>query len=322
MSLALLEPTVTRMPRHFDREADAIEGFRKENAELFQKSDLRLMLHVGVALALLGAGTYAIIATPYLWLKILLGPLNGFVWFALGNVTVHHHHTHHNAAKSAICGHFLNLLHFVVVPDMGRHLKRYRRAHMNHHAHPLQDTDVDHRYSMEHYRRMSKNIWTKLLYYLELTFVGGHVPGRKDEGYLNRVAPADWSLEDYYKVKEREVRKAKRNSLIVWSIFLVCALFVPPLAWAFVYPLILVRNWSGFLGQFQHFDDELLDPSRTKNNRTKTYHVPSWLNYLAAGEISGHFIHHVYPELPYYNVERARKRLMRKPELARLVVNF
>ena len=87
-------------------------------------------------------------------------------------------------------------------------------------------------------------------------------------------------------------------------------------------PMILVKNWTGFLGQFQHYDHHLLDPARTKNNRTKTYRIPGFLNWLAGGEISGHFLHHIYPDMPYYNVERARRRLMRQPELVKLVVNY
>jgi fatty acid desaturase len=215
----------------------------------------------------------------------------------------------------------LDALHFVVVPDFGRHLKRYRRAHMNHHLHPLADSDVDHRYAMKHYRKMSRSVWSKLAYFLELTFIGGHVPGPKDEAYLNHVPIAQWNLADYEKVKEREVRKAARNSAIAWALFALALYFVPLLAWGWLFPLILVKNWYGFLGQFQHYDDKLLAPERSRHNRTLTFRVPGWVNWLAGGEISGHFVHHIYPEMPYYHVERARRRILQQPELVKLVVN-
>jgi fatty acid desaturase len=303
-----------------DAETLALDEFRRANPELFRKSDLRLALHLGVVLLLLAAGTWAILVAPF-WAKLLLGPVNAFFWFCLGNVTVHHHHTHHNAAKSALFRRLLDCLHFVVVPDFGRHLKRYRRAHMNHHLHPLADNDVDHRYAMEHYRRMSRNLWTKLLYFLELTFIGGHVPGPKDEAYLNHVPIARWNLDDYQKVKLREVSKAPRNSLIAWGLFLAMLWLAPWLAWGWLFPLILVKNWYGFLGQFQHYDEKLLAPERSRHNRTLTFRVPGWMNWLAGGELSGHFVHHIYPDMPYYHVETARRRILRQPELVRLVVN-
>jgi len=201
-------------------------------------------------------------------------------------------------------------------------LTRYKRAHMNHHSHPLEDSDVDHRYAMNHYQRMSRNWWTRIVYFVELTLVGGHVPGPKDQRYINRTPLSEWNLEEYEKVKQIEVRKAKRNSLIAWAIFGVTLYLIPAFAWAWIFPLLLIKNWSGFLGQFQHYDQQLLAESRSKNNRTKTYRVPGWLNYLAGGEISGHFVHHLYPDMPYYNVERARRRLMRHPQLVELVVNY
>ncbi len=322
MPATLIQRAAARVKPHADDETLAFQAFRRANVELFEKNDFRLLLHVGTVLALMILGTYAIVTTPHLWLKLILGPVNAFFWFSLGNVTVHHHHTHHNAAKSEFCRRLLNALHFVVVPDGGRHLTRYRRAHMNHHSRPLEDTDVDHRYALAYHKRMSKNLWTKMIYYLELTFVGGHVPGRRDERYLNRTPPADWNLADYEKVKQIEVQKAKRNCLIEWAIVLVALVLLPGLGWGLLFPLILVKNWTGFLGQFQHYDEHLLDPVRTKNNRTKTFRIPSFLNWLAGGEISGHFLHHIYPDMPYYNVERARRRLMRQPELVRLVVNY
>jgi hypothetical protein len=322
MSVTLVEPTAGAARPQTNHEERALAAFRTMNPDLFVKNDFYLALHILTVLGLLGFGTYTIVTTPHLWLKILLGPINAFFWFALGNVTIHHHHTHHNAAKNSFCRRCLDVIHFFVVPDGGRHLKRYRRAHMNHHSRPLHDADVDHRYAMDYYERTSKNIWTKALYYLELTFVGAHVPGPKDESYMNRVPISEWTLADYEKVKEREVKKAKRNSLIVWGIFFVALYFVPRLAWGWLFPLILLKNWSHFLGQFQHYDVELLDPARSKHNRTKTYHIPGWLNYLAGGEISGHFLHHIYADMPYYNVERARKRFVRDPELVRLVVNY
>ncbi|MEK6247076.1 MAG: fatty acid desaturase, partial [Planctomycetales bacterium] len=271
---------------------------------------------------LLVASVIAIVITPLLLLKIVLGPVIAFLWFALGNVTVHHHQTHHNATNSQFARRCLNAIHFVTLPDGGKHLKRYRRAHMHHHANPLHETDVDHRYAMEHYQSMSRNTWTKIIYYLELTFVGGHVPGQKDEDYMNRVPVADWKLKDYQQVKKREVQKAPRNAMIGWAIFLVTLLVVPGIAWGLIYPLLLLKNWSGFLSQFQHFDDKMLDSSRSRNNRTKTYWFPRLINWLAGGEISGHFVHHIYPELPYYNVEAARRRILQQPELVQLVVNY
>lgn len=300
-------------------ETEALNEFVASNADLFVRSDIRLCLHLATVIGLLGLGTWLIVTVPQIWLKVLLGPLNAFLWFALSNVTIHHHHTHHNAAKRPFFRRLLSLMHPLVVPTSLKNLRRFRRAHMNHHAAPLHDTDVDHLYGMQHYLRMSKNWRTRIVYFVELTFVGGHFPGPKDQTYINQVKVSDWNLKKYEQVKQIEVRKAKRDSLIAWSILLTAVFILPWLAWGWIYPLILVKNWSGFLGQFTHFDEELLQPHRSKNHRTRTARMPSWIDYLSAGAISGHFVHHLFPHLPYYNIERARRRILRQSRLARLV---
>jgi len=86
--------------------------------------------------------------------------------------------------------------------------------------------------------------------------------------------------------------------------------------------MLLVKNWAHFLGQFQHYDERLSDSSRSVWNRTKTYRFSSALNYLLGGEISGHFLHHLFPELPYYNIERACRRFLKNSELSMLFVTY
>jgi fatty acid desaturase len=139
---------------------------------------------------------------------------------------------------------------------------------------------------------------------------------------MNQVPLEEWNQEGYKRVKEAERRKALQLSILQWSGFALLLWIFPPLAWGWAFPMLLVKNWAHFLGQFQHYDDRLLDPSRSVWNRTKTYRFPGWLNYLVGGEISGHFLHHLFPELPYYNVERARKRFLRDPEFSSLFVTY
>lgn len=300
----------------------ALHRFRSENPDFFQKSHSKLFLHLGTVFSLLLLSTTVVVATPHLSIKILLGVVNAFLWFSLINVTIHHHHTHHNAAAGAFSERLLDFLYVLAVPNAPKRLGRYTRAHLNHHARPFHETDVDHHYGKEHYLRMTKNLGTRILYFLELTFVGGHVPGWEDDRYVNQVPLEDWNRADYEKVKGEERRKSLRASLLQWGLFLATLPFLPAVAWGWAFPMLLVKNWAHFLGQFQHYDERLLDPARSVWNRTKTYRFPGWLNYLVGGEISGHFLHHLFPELPYYNVERVRKRFLRDPALKKIFATY
>jgi fatty acid desaturase len=303
-------------------ENKALERFRSENADLFKKNDRQLAMHLGIVLSLLILFTSLVIVTPLLFVKIVFGVANAFLLFCLINVTIHHHHTHHNAAEHPFSKHSLDLLYLVVLPNAPKRRTRYTRAHLNHHARPFHETDVDHHYGKDHFSHMSKNLGTRILYFLELTFVGAHVPGWEDDHYMNQVPLEEWNRNDYEGVKEEEKKKALRLSLLQWSGFGIAAWILPWLAWGWAFPMLLVKNWAHFLGQFQHYDNRFLDPSRSVWNRTKTYHFPGWLNYLTGGEISGHFLHHLFPEMPYYHVEAARRRLVRDPELAQLFVTY
>lgn len=303
-------------------EKTALDRFRARNRDLFKKDDPRLFLHLGTVLSLLAFSTALVVTTNQLVVKILLGCWNAFLWFSLVNMTIHHHHTHHNAAGHPWAGRFLDLLYRIAVPNAPKRRNRYTRAHLNHHARPFHGTDVDHHYGKTRYLKMMKNLWTRLIYFLELTFIGGHVPGWEDDRYMNQVPLEEWNQRDYEKVKEGERKKALRLSLVQWGLFGISLPWVPALAWGWAFPMLLVKNWAHFLGQFQHYDDRLEDPTRSVWNRTKTYHFPAWLNYLAGGEISGHFLHHLFPEIPYYKVEAARKRLLQDPELTKLFATY
>jgi len=305
-----------------NEETAALKRFRAENPDLFRKDDGALLRHLGAVLSILFFSTALVIAVPWIWAKILLGAFNALLWFALINVTIHHHHTHHNAADSPSCRGLLDLLYLVALPNAPKRRNRYIRAHLNHHARPFHETDVDHHYGKDHYLKMMKSSWSKLLYFLELTFVGGYVPGWEDDRYMNQVPLEEWNRRDYERVKENERKKALGQSALQWVGFLILLRVFPPLAWGWAYPMLLVKNWAHFLGQFQHYDDRFLERSRSILNRTKTYRFPEWLNYLVGGEISGHFLHHLFPELPYYKVEEARRRLVRDPALSNLFVTY
>jgi len=276
----------------------------------------------GIVLLLLFLSTVLVVLTPFLGLKIFLGVFNALLWFSLVNVTIHHHHTHHNATEHPFFKRFLDFLYVIAVPHAPQRRNRYTRAHLNHHARPFHETDVDHHYGKNRYLEMRKHLWTWILYFLELTFVGGHVPGWEDDRYMNQVPLEAWNQKDYEEVKREERRKALRLSLIQWALFGVALWTLPAVAWGWAFPMLLVKNWAHFLGQFQHYDDRLLDSTRTVWNRTKTYRFPRWLNYLVGGEISGHFLHHLFPELPYYKVESARRRFLEDPQLTRLFATY
>jgi fatty acid desaturase len=306
-----------------EEEAAALKRFRLENPGLFRKDDSKLALHLGIVLSLLVFFTVIVLTTPLISVKILLGAVNAFLIFSLINVTIHHHHTHHNPAKSPFFRKVLDVIYFLAVPDAPKRLNRYTRAHLNHHARPFHESDLDHHYGKDRYLAMMKTLGGRILYYLELTFIGGHMPGWKDDQYMNTVPLEDWNREAYLVVKRKEVRDAWITAAWQWGGFFILLKFLPWLAWGWVFPMLLVKNWSHFLGQFQHYDDRLTDPERSIANRTKTYHhVPGWLNYLTGGEITGHFLHHLYPEMPYYQVESARRRFLADPELSRLFANY
>lgn len=300
----------------------ALDQFRVQNPGLFEKDDSQLFLHLGTVLSLLACSTTLVITTDLGVVKIFLGAWNAFLWFSLMNVTIHHHHTHHNAAGCPFSNRFLDLLYLVAVPNAPKRRNRYTRAHLNHHARPFHETDVDHHYGTSRYLTMMKNPWRRLIYFLELTFVGGHVPGWEDDRYMNQVPLEEWNQKDYERVKAEEKKKALRLSLVQWGFFGVLLWLIPALAWGWAFPILLVKNWAHFLGQFQHYDGRFGDPARSILNRTKTYHFPGWLNYLAGGEISGHFLHHLFPELPYYKVESARRRLLGDPALTKRFATY
>ena len=299
------------------QEETELKKFREENRELFEKDDFKLYIHLLLVAALLLNSTLLAVFIPFLPAKILFATISSFFWFCFINVTIHHHSTHRNAASGEKAKKLMDFIYKVAVPNAPKRLNRYTRAHLNHHARPFHETDVDHHYGTKRYFELTqKSGWDKFLYYLELTFVGGHVPGWEDDFYMNNVPLEQWNQKDYIAVKAKEVRKARLTALWQWSLFLVAAVYLPWLAWGWAFPMLLVKNWSHFLGQFQHYDEKLLDDSISMNRKTKSFKIPGLLNYLTGGEISGHFLHHLYPEMPYYNVEIARRKLARDPELS------
>ena len=151
----------------------ALDQFRIQNPDLFRKEDSKLFLHLGMILLLLSLSTAFVVLTDQLVLKIFLGAWNALLWFSLINVTIHHHHTHHNAAEHPFSKKFLDLLYLVAVPNASKRRNRYTRVHLNHHARPFHETDVDHHYGKNRYLQMTKTLRTRVIYFLELTFIGG-----------------------------------------------------------------------------------------------------------------------------------------------------
>jgi fatty acid desaturase len=300
-----------------EQEEAALAQFKSENKDLFQKDDLKLYIHLTLVGALLLNSTLLAISIPSVLLKMMFGTVSAFFWFCLINVTIHHHHTHKNAAQSEGAKKLLDWIYKIAVLNAPKRLNRYSRAHLNHHARPFHETDVDHHYGTRRYLRMTQDPFSKFLYYAELTFVGGHVPGWDDDHYMNTVPLEAWNRVSYEKIKVDEVRKARITALWQWALFLVSLKLLPWIAWGWAFPMLLVKNWAHFLGQFQHYDDKLLETSASVYRRTKTYKFSSLVNYLAGGEISGHFLHHLFPEMPYYNVETARSRFTQNPELTK-----
>ena len=311
-------------------ETEALQKFKAANPDLFKKDDAALFRHLGLVLSVLIISTAGGVFSPAIPVKILFGVVSAFCWFSLINVTIHHHMTHRNPAEGPLAKKILDILYWISVPNSSKRKTRYTRAHMNHHFRPFHETDVDHHYGTQRYLRMTQNPLTAILYYLELTFVGGHVPGWLDDRYMNQVPLEKWNVRDYKDIKLTEVRKARETALLQWGGFFLLAFLVPVLgdktflpgfAWGWIFPMLLVKNWSHFLGQFQHYEPEFLEEGRSINRRTRTYRVPSWLNYMTGGEISGHFLHHLYPEMPYYHVETARQRMSSEPELAKFLIS-
>ncbi len=305
-----------------ESEIAGLERFRKDNPSLFKKNDRDLTRHLATVFACLTLSTCFILTSPFVLLKMVGGVVSAFFIFCFINVTIHHHLTHHNAAENPFFKKILDLIYFAAVPNGPKRRSRYIRAHLNHHARPFHETDVDHHYGTEHYLVMMKTFWTKILYFLELTFVGGYMPGWEDDRYMNQVPLEAWNREDYARVKREERRKAWRIATLQWGGFALLLFLFSPAAWAWAFPMLLVKNWAHFLGQFQHYDKRLLENSRSVWNRTKSFHIPGWLNYLTGGEISGHCVHHLFPELPYYHIEEARKRLAQDSELAALFLTY
>ena len=302
-------------------EEAALERFRLANFDLFKKDDNRLRLHLIILISGLATGTVLAVLVPFWPLKVLLGIVNAFFWFSLTNVTIHHHHTHHNSASGPGMKKVLNILYRIAIPNAPKRLNRYTRAHLNHHARPFDETDVDHHYGLRRFLSMREKGWAAtLLYFMELTFIGAHMPGWQDDRYMNSVPLEKWNRRDYEEVKARERKEAVKLAVLQWALFLIALPFVPALAWGWAFPMLLIKNGAYFLGQFQHYDSRFLNPAFSINQRARTYAFPGFLNYLCGGEISGHFLHHLYPEMPYYNVEEARRRFASDPELAKVFV--
>ena len=306
-------------------EESSLSRFRAENKDLFQKEDAKLYRHLGIVTGLLALGTFAAVTTPFILFKILLGAADAFLIFSLINVTIHHHLTHKNAAEGAAAKKILDFIYLIVLPNAPKRKSRYTRAHLNHHLRPFHETDVDHHYGTNRFIKMMKKPLSAAFYFTELTFVGAYMPGWEDDRYMNEVPLEKWNREDYEKVKDLEKKEALKTAGIQWGAFLLALgisnFFRIPIlgavVWGWAFPMLLVKNWAHFLGQFQHYDEQLLDPNATVWKRTKTFRVPVWLNYLAGGEISGHFLHHLFPEMPYYKVEEGRKRLLADPALSK-----
>ncbi len=301
-------------------EIKAIQRFQRENPDLFKKDDGELFKHLGLVVSLLVLFTGISLTSEFLWLKAFCSAALGALYFSLINVTMHHHLTHRNAAAGAFAKRVLDVIYKAVLPQSGKRKARYVKVHLSHHAGVYEPTDVDHLYGVERYLRMKKNIFTRLIYFTELTFVGAHVPGWEDDRYMNQTSRDQWNMKDYREVKKKERAKAWRLSALQWSGLALAFWLVPWFAWGWALPMLLVKNWAHFLGQFQHYDESLLDPSVSVWRRTKSYEVPSWVNYLLAGEIRGHYLHHLFPTLPYYRMEEACRRLLKDPELTRLFV--
>ena len=168
-------------------ELECLNRFREANPDFFQKNDLRLFLHLGKVAALLILFTFFAVVLNFIPAKMIFGALSALCWFALINVTIHHHHTHHNAANSPAGWRILNLLYFLAVPNATKRKSRYVRAHLNHHARPFHETDLDHHYGRDRYLKMNGNHSTKrslhmaLIYYLSLrgfTIIIGTVDGK------------------------------------------------------------------------------------------------------------------------------------------------
>ena len=302
-------------------ETSALESFQKANPDLFQKNDAELFRHLGIVIALLILFTSAAIFSQFILMKIIFGALSALCWFSLINVTIHHHHTHHNAANSPGARKILDSIYFFVIPNAKKRKPRYVRAHLNHHARPFHESDLDHHYGTRQYLQMNRGFWTRCLYFLELTFIGAHVPGWEDDRYMNEIPMEKWNANDYEKVKERERKKAWAVGLFQWSLFFVFLRLIPSLAWGWIFPMLLVKNWAHYLGQFQHYEERFLEENRSEWRRTRTFQVPGWFNYLMGGEISGHFLHHLYPQIPYYYMERARQRFVQNPQLVELFLS-
>lgn len=320
---ASLEPFQTQ------EEIAALQRFKIENPSFFKKDDFLLATHLLLVIGLLALSTVFCLRASFLPFKILAGAVSAFFWFCLINITIHHHLTHGNAAQSPFMKKIMDGLYRIAVFNAPKRRTRYTRAHLNHHRRPYHETDVDHHYGAKRYLEMSKNFWSRIKFFVELTFVGAHMPGWEDDHYMNHVPLETWNQQDYLEVKKKEYAKAWKLAILQWGGFLVLAVVgarhASPLqlmAWGWAFPMLLVKNWAHFLGQFQHYNQAFLEPDLSINRKTQSYHVPSVINYFSGGELSGHFLHHLYPEMPYYHVEAARKKFISNPELARLFLIY
>jgi fatty acid desaturase len=309
-------PSLTLNTLETTEERSALDRFKTGHPELFAKDEKKLSQHLITVIGLLCVSTLCSIVFPSLWLKLPFAVTSAFFWFCLINVTIHHHQTHKNAASSPAMKKVMDIIFFMAVPNAPKRRGRYTRAHLNHHLRPFHETDVDHHYGVQRFLEKTKTLGSAFLYYLELTVVGAHVPGWEDDKYMNTVPLEKWNQKDYEEVKKREKTEALKSAVLQWGGFLAAAWILPAfgifprllsgIAWGWALPMLLVKNWSHFLGQFQHYETNFLNES-TIHRKTKSFHFPGWMNWLTGGEISGHFLHHLYPEMPYYNVEAARK---------------
>ncbi|HTL47729.1 MAG TPA: fatty acid desaturase [Verrucomicrobiae bacterium] len=308
------------LPVEASSEILAIQDFQRRHPGLFQKDDRKLFCHLGLVFGLMAALFAVIVLIPSLAARIPASLLLSLLYFSLINVTIHHHHTHRNAAQSPAAKKFLDLLYMAVLPNAARRRPRYVKVHLSHHADVFEPTDVDHLYGAERFLKMRRNLWTRLLYFLELSFVGAHVPGWEEDQYMNETPRDEWNLADYRIVKAKEKNKAVITAAIQGVLLCACLQVLPWFAWGWALPMLLVKNWAHFLGQFQHYDPRFLQPGAPRWKRTLSFEVPGWFNNLMAGEIKGHHVHHLFPSLPYYNMEEACKILAQDPEASRFLV--
>ena len=304
-------------------EEKKLQEFREKYPHLLQKNDGLLLFHVFLCIFLyLGLAVTAALV-PQLWVKILIGPCIAFCGYALGHASVHHHTCHKNCADSYLSKKILDFIYTVLelefVFDGGYNQRRFRRAHLHHHSQPLVPEDVEHLYVMKQWEKASKSTWTRILYFLDLAFIGAREDVVSLE-YINENPSYKWNMKDYEQAMKEEYKHNVRRSAIMWSICAMLLQVAPVVVWGFLYPMILGKNVFSVLGRFQHFDESLLDPKLSKHAKTLSIPCPTWLNYLSCGEITSHYVHHLFPDMPYYHLWRAHLEIIKDPEMEKMFV--